>query len=370
MNREDQELIIDVDLPDDIDIGLDFDGLPMVVPKEKEKPAVKVAAKPEAEKPAPKQPDYDRDDLLRQRDEAARARQQAEAAAEAERASRKKAEEDSLESRQVALRAHWAKVQADAQAIDATLASTKTQMEMARAEYLAAAEASDEPRKLKAQEILTQAQQDYRELENGKRGVEAEAKRVRAAWDAEAAREPAAAADPPKKETAEPKQTTPEEWIDGVRKSVGGQVADWLAANKQFVTDPKLNAKVIAFSQYYTSVEEKPLNDPDFIAALTDKFLPKPAANKHEEPDDVADEDVEVERPAKATPSVPSAPVSRASSPAKASGGGSMKVKLTPEQAAIAPQLYPDAKTPQEARQAYALDLIRAQKEGRFENRT
>jgi hypothetical protein len=371
MTREEQEYIIDVDIPDDIDMEIDVDGLPMVVarekPKAEPKPAKAVAA-PDAS------PDKAVDDrlntLTRERDEASRARVEAEATANAERAARLKAEGESAEGRQVALRAHWAKVQSDAQAIDATIASTKSQMNAARAEFKAAKDAGDTDRELKAHEILTQATHDFRDLEQGKRGVEAEAERVRAAYKAmteEAERVPVV--EPEKKH--EPKQPTPDDWIDGIRKNVGGQVADWLSTNKQFVTDPKLNAKVIAFSQFYVADTEQPLNDPAFITALNDKFLPKPKPKiepAKEEPD-VADDDVEVEQPAKATSSVPSAPVSRGSAPGKPSSSGSMKVKLTAEQAAIAPHLYPDAKSPQEARQAYALDLVRAQKEGRFENR-
>lgn len=341
----DESLIFEIQ-DDSIDVGYDDDGTPITVVKEKAKPEpsetkAKAAVAPvEVDEPAVK-PDKAADDrlaaLMRERDEAARARADAESRIETERTARMKAESESAEGRQVALRAHWAKVQSDAQAIEATIASTKSQMDAARAEYIAAEEAGDTSRKLKAHEVLTQAQHDFRELEQGKRGVQAEAERVRDAYKAMA--EEAAKAPVVEEKKPEPKQVTPDDWIDTVRKGVGAQVADWLSENKQFVTDPKLNAKVVAFSKYYADVEEKPLNDPEFIKALSDKFLPKPKVAA-QEADDVDHDDDEVvvetvEKPKAASPApktkvAPSAPVGRSGSYFSSANMTATKAKLPP----------------------------------------
>lgn len=374
---KDESLIFEI-ADDSIDVGYDTDGTPITVAKEKPKAEVvetkakaPAAVVEEDEAPTAKV-DTAADDrlaaLTRERDDAARARAAAEAQIATERAARLKAEGESAEGRQVALRAHWAKVQSDAQAIEATLASTKSQMDAARAEFRAAKDAGDTERELKAHEILTQATHDYRELEQGKRGVQAEAERVRDAYKAmaeEAAKAPVV--EPEKKQ--EPKQATPEDWIDGVRKSVGDKVADWLATNKQFVTDPKLNAKVISFSKYYADVEEKPLNDPEFIKALSEKFLPKPkatAAAAQQESDDVdQDDDVVVETVEKPKAAAPKSKVA-ASAPVNRSGSYFSSNNLSATKAKLPPYLANKARELGFEPAEYAQYIVKGIKEGKM----
>lgn len=219
---------------------------------------------------------------------------------------------------------------------------------------------------------LAQAMQDQRELETGKRGAVEEVERVRGILrsmaEVEAAPKQEVRQEPVKK--PEPKQQTPDDWIAQFPKETTGA---WLSEHKDFVTDDKKHRKLMRYVEDLVDDHGQGfLHSQDFVDKLNERFFPKAAKQE----DDVADKDeagveidtAEPETPAKA--SIPAAPVSRGS-PGKASGGGTQtKVRLTPEQAAIAPHLYPDAKSPQEARQAYALDLLRAQKEGRFENRS
>lgn len=378
-DREDQDLIIDVEIPADIDMGVDFDGLPMVVAKEKPKADPKLdkaVDKPELKKPDPVKPDADIARLTRERDEATalaqRIAREADERLASERSARIRAEGASAEDRGVAMRAHWSKVTAEAQAIDTALASAKQMAATAKAQLRAAKEAGDLDGEVVAQERLAQAMQDQRELETGKRGAVEEVERVRGILrsmaEVEAAPKPEVRQEPVKK--PEPKQQTPDDWIAQFPKETTGA---WLSEHKDFVTDDKKHRKLMRYVEDLVDDHGQGfLHSQDFVDKLNERFFPK----AKQEDDVAADKDdagVEIDTAEPETPpakaSIPAAPVSRGA-PAKASGGTQTKVRLTQEQAAIAPHLYPDAKSPQEARQAYALDLLRAQKEGRFESRS
>lgn len=373
-DRENQDLIIDVEIPDDIDMGIDFDGLPMVVAKEKPKADPKVD-KPELKKPDPVKPDADIARLTRERDEATalaqRIAREADERLASERAARIKAEGNSAEDRGVAMRAHWSKVTAEAQAIDTALASAKQMAATAKAQLRAAKESGDLDGEVVAQERLAQAMQDQRELETGKRGAVEEVERVRGILrsmaEVEAAPKPELFKPEPIRKP-EPKQQTPDDWIAQFPKETTGA---WLSEHKDFVTDDKKHRKLMRYVEDLVDDHGQGfLHSQDFVDKLNERFFPKAAKQE----DDVADKDedgvevetAEPEAPAKA--SIPAAPVSRGS-PGNSSGSSRRgKILLTAEQAAIAPHLYPD-KTPQEARVEYGLDLLRAKKDGKFDSR-
>lgn len=375
MSRE-EALIFEI--PDDsIDIGYDDDGMPKTIAKEKAvEPAKEKVAEakvdpvveidePDDKADAKKAADElaaARKEAAEAREEARRAREEATAKIDAERQARIKAEGDSGESNSLAMRAHWAKVNAEAEQINTALSATKGAIENARALMKSALEAGDVDKQMKAQEALAELSQDVRELERGKLGAEAEVSRVRDAYVRMAEdkrKEPAPVKEEPKTE----QKQSPDDWIAGVRKAAGDGVGDWLAKNKQFVTDPKLNAKVVKFSEAFMQIEEKPLTDPEFLKALNDKFGPKEAIKAADE-GDVDDEDaVEIEKPApkQAVKSkvTASAPVSRSGKYFSSSNMEAKQAKLPPYLAAKARELGYE---PQE----YAQYIVKGIKDGKM----
>jgi len=385
MTRDDQQFLVDVELPDDMDVALDGDGLPKTVPKEPTKVA-------KAEEPAKKQVEFDAGELDRLRrdldaERAAKAAVAAEAAAakavnEEERRARAGLEKSLDERTAQAMQSHWARVNADAQAIDTAIGSTKQNMIVLQARIRQANEAGDHDKAGEAQSLLTDAQLDMRELERGKDGISAEIERVRGTLQSMAN---ARVAEPEKKKVeaevhqpdpTPPKHVSPDEWIDTVAKEhIGDKGAGWLKDNKQFVTDPKLHKRLLRFAEEYAEDHGNAgLKSDEFLGALNKRFGIKGKEEASAEPEDdgVIEVDTnpnpkEAEPAPKAATSAPAAPVSRGA-PGKASTGTPGKVRLSAEQYAIAPNLFPDM-TPELARKAYAESLVRAQKEGRFERR-
>ena len=121
MIRDDQQFLVDIEMPDDIDVALDNDGLPKVVPKEQAKKEVKAETATKVAAPDTSEVDQLRRELAAERsarETAAAEAAAAKAAAEDERRARTGVER-SLEERTVqAMQSHWAKVNADAKAID------------------------------------------------------------------------------------------------------------------------------------------------------------------------------------------------------------------------------------------------------------
>lgn len=372
-------------LVDDVQLGHDADGLPRSEPTEK-----KVEAKAPPKEPV--KPAIDVEGYTRQIEEhkraaedlrQARAKDQADhqARVDAEKAARVAAEERAHKSDDISLRVHWEKIHGDKQRIESGISAEEARAAAAEQEYARAMEAGEHGKAATAQRVMARSEAVILELQKVQYGVEEQIEQAKRTFTA-AAKEPPARkeeAKPAKEE--QPKPQSPEDWIAGVRSSVGSKVADWLDANREFVTNGKLNDKVIKYATAWAALEEKPLNSDEFIADLNAKFLPKPKKpaepeTKDEEAEmaeEVQEEPaVEVEKPRK---SAPAAPVSRAASPSKASGSGGA-IRLTQEQYAIAPQLYdkyedfdPEvkAKFPQwsetAARFQYNTHLQRAKKE-------
>ena len=380
MIRDDQQFLVDIEMPDDIDVALDNDGLPKVVPKEQAKKEVKAETATKVAAPDTSEVDQLRRELAAERsarETAAAEAAAAKAAAEDERRARTGVER-SLEERTVqAMQSHWAKVNADAKAIDTAIGSTKQSIIALQSRIKQAKEAGDHDKEAEAQSLLTDAQLDMRELERGKDGIAVEIERARGVMQSMATRQPAEPEKKKEPEVKQPepqKQITPEQWIDTVAKEhIGDKGAEWLKDNKQFVTDPKLHKRLLRFAEEYAEDHGNAgLKSDDFLGALNKRFNiktkepdPEPAA----EADGVIEVDTNPKEPEpaqKPVASAPAAPVSR-SSPGKPSGTPA-KVRLTAEQYAIAPGLFPDM-TPEMARKEYASSLVRAQKEGRFERR-
>lgn len=380
MSRNEEALIFEIPDFDSIDVGYDDDGMPKTIAKEKAvEPAKEKVFEAKAE-PVVDLDDHDtteadakkiadelaaaRKEAAEAREEARRAREEANAKIEAERQARIKAEGESGASDDRAIRAHWAKVNAEAEQINTAISATKQAMENARAVMKAAKETGDVDKEMKAQEALAELTHDVRELERGKLGAETEKDRVREAY-AKMAEDRKKAPEVKEEPKVEPKRS-PDDWIAGVRKAVGDGVGDWLSKNKQYVTDPKLNAKVIAFADSFLKIEEKPLNDPEFLKALNDKFGTKekePA--KAADEGDVDDEDaVEIEKPApkQAAPKskvTAAAPVSRSGKYFSSGNMDAKQAKLPPYLANLAREMGYDPIV-------YARNTVQAIKDGKL----
>lgn len=338
-------------------------------------------------KPAePMAPEDAVDDIKREL-EASRAQAEARAreaeatlrALEAERASRVKLEDDLLSLRDQGLRSQWHLVNSELQQIANGIASINQEREAAKRDYKIAFEANDAEAVASAQERMALAAADLRTLEQGKVGAEQEVRRteaiIRRAREAAAAAEPRRAEQPRAEPQPEKKTQTPDDWIGQVRNVYGAKPADWLKEHPEFVTDPKLNQKMLKFAEAYQTIEEKPLDSKEFITALNSKFFPQETDMADEE--DHIEPEVEQPKP-QARKSAPAAPVSRNASPSQPSSSGG-QFKLTQEQFAIAPDLYssyddlsPETKrkfpswSPTAARWEYHANLRRAEKDNKF----
>lgn len=298
-------------------------------------------------------------------------------ALQAERQSRAKLEEDLYSLHDQGLRSRWDLVNSELQQIANGIQALNQERDAAKKEYKAAFEAGDAEAAANAQERMALAAADLRTLEQGKVGAEQEVRKTRSIIErARAAPPPAKAAAPEvEREAPAEKAPSPDDWIGQVRSVYGAKPADWLNDHKEFVTDKKLNMKMLKFAEYYQTVEEKPLDSKEFIAALNAKFFP--------EDDEMADEEEhiepEVEQPKpQARKSAPAAPVSRSSSPSQPSSSNGA-VKLTQDQYNVAPELYssyddlsPETKrkfpswSPTAARWEYHANLRRAEKDNKF----
>lgn len=310
--------------------------------------------------------------LRRERDEAARKAAEAEARAEqlAEQAraageSRDKADARA-ETREIqAMRAHWEKLHSDKSQIEGAIAATKLEAAAAERDLASALESGNAERTAAAQRALARAEAVLTQLDSGLSGMDAKIEETKRLYDKydrdrQEAAERKAKEPPPEPKKKEPDSPrTPEEWIDRVAKSaLGDGGADWLREHKEFVTDAKLNRKMLRFADDYADdngVES--LKSKEFIAALNEKFFPDDTE------DDVADDEIEVAPQQKRT--TPSAPVSRSSPARPAHQGPGNRVRLNADEQAIATQLYPDMDR-QAALKKYAANKARAIADGRY----
>lgn len=377
---DDDKLLIDIDNseihPEDIQLGQDEDGLPRTEPTEKAL---------EAKKPVEKaKPTIDVDMLSKQLDEQKRSheelrqareqdRTEAQAAIDAERKARAAAEGERDKNTDLAMRAHWSRVNAEHQALESAVTSTKQLADSARAEIRAAKEAGDLDRELAASDRLIEATADLRELERGRHGAKAEVERAREAFQA-AAKEPAREERKPDPKPAdEPKKApTPDEWIANCPSAT----QPWLHAHKEYVTDTRLRARLERYAVDWADEKgadlhdpkavTKALNDPEFIEALDRKFFPK-AKDEPDEEYETVDEEPVVAQAEKPRRSTPAAPVSRPTSSNRAAGGKT-EIVLSGMEQKTALEMYPDLDR-SSALKRYAKNKAMAQRDGLYESR-
>jgi hypothetical protein len=360
MNAPREDILeVDVEIPVGlIQSGQDADGLIRTDPVTTEEPA-----------PDPKETELET--LRRERDAKANEaethrRSAAEAAARlAEESTRRTGAEKERDERTAqALRAHHAAVHSEHQQIVSAISGWTIELDAAEAAMRAAREAGDVDQEIKAQRRLAAATQNLATLEQGRPHAEAAAREAAAAVEAlvTARPEPTPKKDEPAAKP-EPKQQTPEEWIAGCPDATH----DWLKSHKDYVTDTKLNRKLLRFAEEYAEDHGGmgALDTSDFVKALDAKFFPT-QQDKPVTPDKDDGQDVDV-TPAAAARSTPAAPVSRSASPTANTNAQVMnrKVRLTADEQATALQMYPDMNKADAIKQ-YANNKAKAIAEGLY----
>lgn len=373
MSRENEDLVVDIDMPSDIALAFDDDGMPKTVPGDVEVVKAKEADdEPKTEKEAEKPDTRDADivELQRERDAERLARQRltadANAKIEAERRARAEAESDRDKHRDQTLRAHWAKVNAENDHVESVLAAQKAEIANLKSQMKSANENAQFDVAADLQERLATAAFQAAQLEQAKRGTAAEVERAREAFRApppqQAKKE--VVEEPVVEEPKPTRQPTPDEWISQFPR----KTQSWLKENKDYVTDPDKHKKLIEFAnEWAQDYGQNTLHTPPFIEALAAKFNPpKPKKAEQEKPMSGKEAEVDVtESPVKKGASLPSAPVSR-SSPAQPSGSGAMgKVRLSADEQNTAAMMYPNMDR-QSALKKYAANKLRATADGMY----
>jgi hypothetical protein len=357
---------------DDIALGHDADGLPKTVPAGKTADPGKTQAAKDAggkRKAEPRQPTLaELEAARRDRDASARAAVAAQADADASRTradaeakARGEAEGALLKTRGQALNEYYSRVSSEFSQITGAISATQALASSAEAALQAAmADEQATPqdratRVAKAQRELSRAEAELVQLEAGKPAAERavqEAKWYLQEEDrantalADARSKAAAAADADADGAGKPagakpagQAKTPEQWIDGIRSTVGAKVADWLSDHKEYVTDPKLNAKVIAFAQHAAVVEEAQLNSDEFIEQLNAKFFPDADEDGDGGGDGHQVEEVREQVPKRQASATPAAPVSRSAGYFSSRNPNAAKIKLSPVLANLAREM-------------------------------
>lgn len=250
--------------------------------------------------------------IKRERDEAlarlSRVEQESRSEIEAREARLAEAEKKAGDNQYYAARAHYDKIHGDAAQIDTAMRAQQQYVEIQKKEYIAAREAGDSAREIAAQEAIAEAKAAIVQLEAGRSGLEPElarAKHIVAQIEQGAAREPQ------RKEVKaepkdEPKAPTKEQWLSNLGVQTSAKVVDWMKSHPEFMEDPKLHQKWLAFTNAYATVDEKDLRGDDFLEALNGKFFP----SSNNEDDDMEEDEPEVKVEAKKK-APPGAPVSR-----------------------------------------------------------
>lgn len=223
----------------------------------------------------------EREAAARERDEERSARVQAERVAREHSAARATAEETAQTREQQALNAHWARIHSDRDHIAAAIQTAEAREKSAKDDFRAAREAGNADKEAEALAAIADSRAMMSQLEQGKIAAERQIEETRRALQERAERVAAAgksrADDPATKPAAEPQPApvTPDAWIDGVRPSLGDTNANWLREHKEFVTDPKLNRKLLRFADDYADDHGvSALKSDDFRRALDERFFP------------------------------------------------------------------------------------------------
>lgn len=307
------------------------------------------------------------------------ARQQAEAA-------RAEAEQDAEKFTGIASRAHMGMLHTRHEHYKANASNAKQMIASIKRDMVAASENADHARMAELQEQMAKAtslEMNYLnaagEYEERIRDAEA---RLRAQPEPKPQPQPKPQQPQQRQDPIDrpPQQApaTPEQWIEAVKPRVGEKGAEWLRAHTEYITDPEKHEQLRQFTQYYALRKggAAALKTESFIAALNNEFFPE---------DNVADEEETIsveteERKPAPVQRTPAAPVTRGA-PAKSSSQSANKIELTPQEHALAPEMWgekdwelfhPSVRekfkqwSPTAARWQYHHAKLRGQAEGKF----
>lgn len=325
-----------VDLPSDV-VALATDGSPPV--DDKPIQTIRLRSDPDSDPKIAETlqkrieaAEREREEARTAADESARRAATAEAAARAAAEARQRAEETASVRTEQAMRAHWAKVNADHQQIVGAIDAAKERELSARQAYIAAREAGDAAKEADALAQMTGAQTAIAQLETGRIAAEDQIGQTKRLFEQHAAEVSTPRQEPKPEPKPEPRAPTPDEWIDSAR-SVLGESAAWLKEHKEIVTDAKLNRKFLRFCDDYADDHgQSALKSAEFRKALSEKFFPDEARMENDR-NPGNREDVEVEKPRARTPV--SAPVSRAGNVFSSRNLDAAQVRLPPKLAAF-----------------------------------
>lgn len=317
-------------------MAIEADGTVKTVPAE-ETTAAETQQSTEEQKPVPtlaelEQARRERDDFARRTRELetesqtrAQALADAQAAHEAERGKRTQAEQLAHQRTLDSAALAYHRVNAELQGVTTNISSLKNYVAQAEANLQSAHEANDPTRIARATAEISRATADLSAMEQAEGQWRAELDRAKRGYDQVAAQTPRTEEQPVKKETkteaqTQTQQVDPDAWITNARKAAGDKVGDWLAKNRQFVADAKMNRKLTRFAdEYMDDHGQSALRSDEFIAALNAKFFPEEKPVTTETPK-------KEEKPAAKT--AHAAPVSRGNDHFSSGNLNASKIKL------------------------------------------
>lgn len=354
-------LEIDLSIPaDEISLGFDKDGLPRSEPVE---PKAVEEKKPD-DPPRITQDDLDSarwqaDQIAKERDKLAK---EVQTAREAHGAT-----ERELGTRtSQAIRAHMHAVSSEHQQFVNALSAVKLEAETAKRELQMAMadegiDGAERGRRVAdAQERMSLAAADMRTLEQAKIGAEQRLEEAKRTVEKLAPDGSPPARQEAKREVEPEIKQTPDQWIG----QFPPPTQRWLNEHKDYVTDLKLNRKLIRFAdEFMDDFGEKNLHTSQFIEALNGKFFPKPA----KETETVSKEEDGVEVETEAAPqrrqSAPAAPVRGSNSHGGKPSNMQGKVRLSAQEQNAAIGMFPKL-SQQEALHKYAQFVKRLEQDG------
>lgn len=349
------DMIVEIK-PEDMQLGNDSDGLPKTVPGGASGGVIAKVAPVEAK------PELDVELLTKQlaesrdlADQLRRQRASEAAEAQARIAEARKAADTAVDERDrttnVAMNAHWERLQEGRLASESGMAAANTAIENASRDIATAMESNDPLKMINAQRALARAEATLMELEKRKADFDDKIEQARVSFSerTQAQREAAhaRAQEAQRRAQAPPKQPTVDEWID----QFPGKTAAWLRANRDYVTDTAKHNAFIDFSrQWAQDYGKETWHSPPFIEALEKQFgtheddgrdpAPEPAQRQQQAPR-------EAPTASRAAPRATAAPASRGTGQYYSSTNpNSRTVRLPPDLArfvretGLDPQLY------------------------------
>lgn len=219
---------------------------------------------------------------------------------EEERAARVDAERRYFEAQQQAHHATNEVEDTNLRLVESAISTVKTETNILKAEYRNAMAMHDYDRAAEVQEAMSLNAAKLLQLENGKQAMETRPRQA-------------------------PPAPPPSDPVEAFARQLSPQSADWVRRNPQYVTNPRLNQKMVAAHNLAVADGIQP-DSPDYFDYVeTVLGVRKPTIQDAESPMSSAS------APTQRRAAPPAAPVSRNSG-----ANGSRPVRVTPEQAEIA----------------------------------